>query len=69
MIGILTSDHINVYKLLVLDRNTWNYTNVSKQMVIDTKVQFKKVKNMKYNWALKFALLQLSSYNTTFGIK
>ena len=30
-------DYINVYELLVLDRNTWNQTDVCKQMIRDKK--------------------------------
>ena len=29
-----------VYKLLVLDKNTWNHINVYKQIIIDKKVQW-----------------------------
>ena len=33
MLGILK--HINMHKLFVLDKNTWNYTTVWKLFVLD----------------------------------
>ena len=40
-----------MYKSLELDKNTWNHTNVYKQMIIDTIMQLKQKTIELWRWS------------------